>query len=234
MLRASKHSSNVAAIQTSVPHPAGFLRLYVKSDRILLIGFRSKHNVLDSSCKACLYNYVNFAKNSRMEKNFPFWYDSEEKLEVLSFLLYAQDFRARMPEKGSCCAMDGASASGPSITANDRAENLELPAFFHRNTGKGNFSPSGVRTCHNVNCGILRGFLVPESLCSQCNCTTLLTALPKTRCGQWFCRPRFYSSLPVHNPPLRYRSVQWTAHGFHPFGCHHNCPPTAAYCRFCL
>ena len=59
---------------------------------------------------------VNFAKNSRMEKKFPFWYDSEEKLEVLSFLLYTQDFRARMPEKGSCYAMESVSASGPSVS----------------------------------------------------------------------------------------------------------------------
>ena len=51
-----------------------------------------------------------------MEKKFPFWYDFEEKLEVLSFLLYTQDFRARMPEKGSCYAMESVSASGPSVS----------------------------------------------------------------------------------------------------------------------
>ena len=91
-----------------------------------------------------------------MEKKFPFWYDFEEKLEVLSFLLYTQDFRARMPEKGSCCATDGASASGPSVPVNDRAENLELPAFLQRNTRKGTFSPSGVRFDIVLNFTILR------------------------------------------------------------------------------
>jgi len=74
---------------------------------------------------------------------FPAAVTLEKSVEVLSFLLYTQDFRARMPEKGSCCATDGASASGPSVPVNDRAENLELPAFLQSHTRKGTFSPSG-------------------------------------------------------------------------------------------